>query len=424
MLVVLSDIHFTDETLAREAGSGGTASEQWNVPARAFSYLADDLRAVIANRGRTDIRDVRVLVLGDAFDLLRSAEWQKPGPAPWGAPDAALEARACRILEGICAANAEALAAIRDLRHQLDLLPQRVSIHYVPGNHDRLVNLFPATRRKAAEALDLGEPAGDPAGPFRNEYCCPEHGVLARHGQQFDALNWGGAPELAGLGEAVVVRLFNEFPRRVRARLDPADAGLAPLFAKLEELDHVRPLWAVPRWFQGVLAGIEQEAVRAEVRAAWAETAAGFIEDGFVRSRMSTWNPLRPANLAARLIRTPWGLAERLCRLGYLRWKVESADAKYARAAAADEALGCGGPIDHVVYGHTHVARQALLDVRAGRRLMYFNTGTWRKVVSPAEFGDERARRFAAWQVLSYLVLYRPEENRGYRFEMWAGLRG
>jgi hypothetical protein len=79
------------------------------------------------------------------------------------------------------------------------------------------------------------------------------------------------------------------------------------------------------------------------------------------------------------------------------------------------------------VYGHTHVARQVALDVRAGKPLMYFNSGTWRRVVCPAELGagsDAASRPFASWQVMSYLLFYRPEENRGYRFETWQGTRG
>ena len=448
MLVILSDLHFSDGSLAREAAGGAgsaPASEGWNIPARAFRYLADDLRAIIENPN-INVREVRLVLLGDVFDLLRSAEWRKPGPSPWDAPSGELEARAGAILRGVSAENDLAFSEIRDLKEMLGLLAERVHVHYIPGNHDRLVNLFASTRRIAAETLGLEPGAQPPEAPFAHEYRSDEYGVFARHGQEFDGLNWAGSYEAAGLGEAVVVRLFNEFPARARRRLDPADPETAPLLERLEELDHVRPLWAVPRWFQGVLVAATKESTRRALSEAWAETAAAFAADPFVRGKMSPWNPLAAANLAARLVRTPWGLAERLCRLKPLRWLVDDSDAKYARAAAAEtrnqpfdaaqgRAFGPGtrnqepGTRNCVVYGHTHVGRQVALDVRAGMPLMYFNSGTWRRVVCPAELGRYAgsaadARPFASWQVMDYLLLYRPEENRGYRFETWQGTRG
>ncbi|HOX04862.1 MAG TPA: hypothetical protein PK280_00560 [Planctomycetota bacterium] len=440
--MILSDLHFSDGTLAPEG-----AREGWNIPARAFRYLADDLRAIIGNE-RINVREVRLVLLGDVFDLLRSASWGRPGPAPWDAPYPDLEARAAEILEGVVRENDLAFSEIRDWKEMLGLLPERVHVHYVPGNHDRLVNLFPSTRRIAAGALGLDPGVQPPDAPFAHGFSSAEYGVLARHGQQFDGLNWGGSFEAAGLGEAVVARLFNAFPERARALLDPADPETAPILERLEELDHVRPLWAVPRWFQGMLASAGRESTRAALRAAWSETAAAFAAEPFVHGQMSPWNPLARANLAARLIRTPWGLAERLCRLRPLRWLIDDSDAKYARAAAEEAAAqfpdrSSQFPAEHgvrtlgtenrelgtghsVVYGHTHVARQVAIDVRGDAPLMYFNSGTWRRVVGPAELGPSgaTARPFASWQVMSYLLFYRPEENRGYRFETWQGTRG
>lgn len=406
MLVVLSDLHFTDGTLGEEA----------NIPARAFEYLADDLRALIENE-RSEVKDVDVLLLGDIFDVLRSDCWSGD-LMPWAEPGEPLEKRVGETLEEVRALNGPALDVIKNLKSSLGLPPEKVRLHYVPGNHDRTVNLFASTRGAAAEALGLD--AGQD--PFAVEYRSPEYGLLARHGQEFDTLNWGGDHASAGLGDAVVVKLINDFPVNLAEALDPNDARSGPILEKIRELDHVRPLWAIPRWLQGVLAGIDDHRLRDTVLDAWKRSVDGFLKEDFVRSFTGGWNPFRAMRWVPVLLRSPWGLFEKVLNWTWVRRLVGGNDAKFARTAAQEEALNDG--IDFVAYGHTHHARQIPLDVRGGRRLVYFNTGTWRRTVRPAEHDPGKGREFIAWQVMSYLVFYRPEENRGYRYEMWEGMRG
>ena len=66
MLVVLSDPHFTDGTLGADD----------NIPARAFTYLADDLHAVFNGQARADRAERRSpgsLIVLDLCDIARQS---------------------------------------------------------------------------------------------------------------------------------------------------------------------------------------------------------------------------------------------------------------------------------------------------------------------------------------------------------------
>ena len=73
MLVAISDIHFVD----------GTAGEH-NLPFSAFDnvFLLD----VCALASEKEAKEVKVLLLGDIVDLIRSTKWfdLKPEDRPWG----------------------------------------------------------------------------------------------------------------------------------------------------------------------------------------------------------------------------------------------------------------------------------------------------------------------------------------------------
>jgi UDP-2,3-diacylglucosamine pyrophosphatase LpxH len=420
MLVILSDLHFTDETVSADE----------NVPTRAFEYLADDLRGIIENSDengarRNAIEDVEVLLLGDVFDMLRSARW-KGEVMPWSPPGPELEERVGEIMDGVCEVNAGAFATLRGLKESLGLAPEKVKLRYVAGNHDRTVNLFASTRRRAVEALGLDGGEYDPEKPFPTAHRSREYNVIARHGNQFDALNWGGEFTEAGLGEAVVVKLINGFPENLRAKLEGAGSRAEEVLQRIAEIDHVRPLWAVPRWVRGVVEEIGEGELRAAVEGAWSESVAEFLESSLVRERTGGFCPWRPLWWLRVLLKAPWGAAERVLHWAWARRLLDKNNREFVEIAAEDREVagGTGGPVDLVVYGHTHIPRQVPLDVRDRRRLVYFNSGTWRKTVRPAEHGSRDDRDFIPWEVMSYLVLYRAGENRGYRFEMWQGMRG
>ena len=60
------------------------------------------------------------------------------------------------------------------------------SVHYIPGNHDRLANASPAIRKAARQALGLPEHGA----AFPNVLAFDQERALVRHGHEYDYANF------------------------------------------------------------------------------------------------------------------------------------------------------------------------------------------------------------------------------------------
>ena len=74
MLIFISDLHFVD----------GSAGEH-NLSHRAFEYFFEDV-AAIAAKPSNDIKEIKIVLLGDIFDLFRTENWfgYPADERPWG----------------------------------------------------------------------------------------------------------------------------------------------------------------------------------------------------------------------------------------------------------------------------------------------------------------------------------------------------
>lgn len=136
MLIAISDLHLTDGTTAA------------NPHETAIELLLRELETSIAAKGPTELR---FLLLGDIYDLLRTDYWHsRLVPAderPWGGkaldqatgmnPFAGVETQFQDILGRILAQpGSQALAdGIQRLAERSGL---PTTVHYVRGNHDRV----------------------------------------------------------------------------------------------------------------------------------------------------------------------------------------------------------------------------------------------------------------------------------------------
>lgn len=182
MLVMLSDLHFTDGTTAT------------NPHASAFGPLGEELAATAKAKGATEIN---VALLGDIFDFERSDYWHRNNvpqdKRPWGGaqldpstgmnPDPGVEKQFKDILGAILqkrekpTSSGALIEAIGDLK---DVSGRPARVTYVIGNHDRVLNNFASLQQQIADAF---HPASV---TFATEYLSDAYGVLARHGHVFD----------------------------------------------------------------------------------------------------------------------------------------------------------------------------------------------------------------------------------------------
>lgn len=445
MLVLVSDLHLTDGTTAR------------NVNPEAFTLMAS---LVLETARRRGAREIHFVLLGDIFDLVRTDYWLRsgipPDDRPWGGPadprtalhrDAAMiERQFASVLDGIVATpTAQALgAAIGALGREG--LPLRVT--YVVGNHDRVLWNFPALRSAVTAAFP-------PIATFLPTLESPEYGVLARHGHEWDEQCHGWefrekvllpgehvgrfapeAYEVLAIGEVITAELMGGLVHRAREL-----GGPPALVDQVMEVNNLRPILDVFAWLEWMGEGrsdphqrILLEALRSAI-------------DGVLASRLARqWDRLRPdllvsADLVDRLQQARAvllgadfgsfrGRVEAIRRLQDVVTRVTGGEEdRLLRGAAAEEVLKpseTGRGIQRVIYGHTHRPTHRYLGAeRDGRTRMYVNTGTYLPLIARA--GDGRS--FASSLQMTLVYVYREDEDTEGKvagttsLDIWNGVR-
>jgi UDP-2,3-diacylglucosamine pyrophosphatase LpxH len=509
MLVIVSDLHFTDATAGKH-----------NLPSEAFQevFLSDIIELARKKRAK----ELKLLLLGDIPDLIRSEQWLTVPPAnrPWGQnglddvknwhifshrrTTTPTEAACLRILgrmpasgkkedvpsDTILYQNWETFSFFRDfrrrvkarLRHRLGTIP--VSIIFVPGNHDRLVNLYPSVRDTWQEIMDLtinsetvaGDPDGDWWYPY--EYLDEAYGLYARHGHQYDVWNYGGGNDLTRRVAHLQVPIGDVFSTEFAVRI-PWEAAKredvlgSELVARLQDMDNVRPLSRLLEWFY---YEIEQRSQQRQIRRVLDEIADNVVRDlldiDFVRrwrTPLSGWdNALRriswlPAGLADRVEGLPlpgpdeavrtvanppmrW-LADKVLRLtdtdtllrlsllfigGDSNSHTPNEEDVYVQAAYRDHIWRSNDKIRFIAYGHTHRPGVLALDGANGHDVLHLNSGTWRERIQRTVSLDRQAD-FIKLKQMSYIALYRADEDGGWQggnkkpdslsFDMWTGTK-
>jgi UDP-2,3-diacylglucosamine pyrophosphatase LpxH len=426
MLVLFSDIHLTDGT------SGETIS------AEAFGQFADQVAALAARRQASQ---VRIVLLGDGLDVIRSTQWLAYAPTcrPWSPAGGGQEAATLDILRAILARNRLALEHLRRMPARVaeaaGILPGRVRFDYILGNHDWLINRYPSCRSLVAEHLRLPRLYVEHRFPTVFVSPAEAYDVVARHGHEYDPQNYNATegPEASSLGDAVVVELVNRLPLALAHEL-AGDAACGEMLRRLKEMDNVRPYSHVPAWTLDALAKSVHNPHRLQ---AAARRAAQRCVDDFRRNpefgRMIRLHLRWYEQIGFRLFleqvrRMKVGsldlytaLADRLVKAA--RIVTNKPGSPYAGHALSERGAD-GKPPQFVVYGHTHRLESVPLgpSVRDGSDRFYLNTGTWRPVWELARTADG-STHFASWKEMSYVVIYEAGEGgRAHEFEVRSGL--
>lgn len=451
MLIVISDLHFEEvasDKVAPDGAPHGVRFDERNLKPGAFDVVFGDLTTAARRNGA---RNVDIVLAGDIFDLHRTRLWfDAGGLRPYlSCTDVASgsrhEEKILQILDGIAADDAVAtnLAALRRLagvatpRHGGPLgyewfgVPTRV--HYLPGNHDRLVNATPATRLKARELLGLGPSTAR----FPHVFESADPRVLVRHGHEYDALNFGGRLSAHAeipvslsdadyddwtFGDFVTVDVAMGLPdafREVYQDRIAFDPLLSTVYGRLLEFDDVRPQSQLVA-FLLTIPGQEPTQVWRVLEPAFVtllERLAGDpnVDRAFAKGGVS---PLWRLLLDARVWR--WGLPLALVRrLGSFASRRGDAD---PAASAVREEVVAQGRARFVVAGHTHHPQVALLSTHSDFERYFVDTGTWRNVVLSTGSGA-----FANTKAITHVAIYASTEDPGglrakrESFDFWSG---
>jgi UDP-2,3-diacylglucosamine pyrophosphatase LpxH len=472
MLVAISDIHFVD----------GTAGEH-NLPFSAFkSVFLSDVASLAKEK---NAKEVKLLLLGDMVDVIRSTKWfdVDPEDRPWGTrglkdipspPKRSTTEKQCLKVLGrvtqrsmaeeeppdslpkdtILYKNWKTFKLLRELEeHLAEWCGRRIPVQiiYVPGNHDRLCNLYPSVRDALRDMLGLtvthDSVDGDPDSEwwYRYIYGDRDHGVYAMHGHQYDVWNFGGGNDRGRDGhlQVPIGDVFTtEFAVKIPWMLDSLRKKYPGITKELVEstkdIDNVRPLSSVMEWIYYRLKKDDH----GTIREAFDEVFDRVIKELLDNKLVSQWrSPHTHIDEALRLASSRWlswlpkGLVDALDAedllplvMGMTGGPDDPEKDPYTIAAYSESIWRENRDIQFILYGHTHMPVQRALDGQGGREVFYINTGTWRTRIHKT-IGLDKAPDFADLKQMTYTIIYRKDEDtRGKEpqtlsFDIWTGTK-
>lgn len=387
MLIFVSDLHLTGELKGPAVSRAATFDRFWT-------------RIDVA-RGE---RPARLCFVGDLFDIIRSRSWLDTELRPYHEPSPEVLAHVETIVAAIIERESEFLGLVRKAV-EAGLL----EIDYLLGNHDRLVSHSPKARRMIWKAL-TGE---DRDVEFPSQIIYPEHRVLARHGHTADFVNYN-ADGSAAIGDAIAPELIMRFPRDVRKRLDAA-------LPELDDLDDVRPIFAVPAWVRHY--AVARKGVMGPVNDVWADNVENFLQIPFANEWMKDHRKEGGKKLRLLLQLSTGKILKKTKdhRLAQLyRFFQTFFDGRFARSSADILLEPEHAGLRFVVSGHSHYPSMTPLGDIDGEPTCYFNTGTWRTVHQMGRLTGGRPG-FLAYEAMAYLVFFASDDPMGRDYEWWTG---
>jgi UDP-2,3-diacylglucosamine pyrophosphatase LpxH len=430
MLVLFSDLHFTDETTAV------------NVKGSAFTNI---LGPEILDACRPGIKELNLVLLGDIYDLVRTDYWvQRPrDERPWNGkldpstamnPLPSIEADFNRVLSAIFAKTAFFPTMLKNVFAGCGGVPTKVT--YVVGNHDRVLNNFPSLR--SAIEKEFGHPVS-----FVPSLAEPVYATCARHGHEWDEncsaflllkevlqpdRIWDNKLDPAintvmNIGEVITAELMGGLIFYVKQ----SDAALADI---LKDANNVRPLTNVITWLEWRSRTLAQNqkqliadaliqaingVIESNLGQLWDDTRQDIIVSGDITDYLEKVRNELQANGYAGLK----GLAAIIVKLrGFLGF---GAGDKCFQGAVQEFEQRLGADTKYLFYGHTHEARHDFLAGTGRRSKIYVNTGTYLPLIQAAY----ENHGFVQADQLTMAFVYRADEVDANepQMDLWNGIR-
>jgi UDP-2,3-diacylglucosamine pyrophosphatase LpxH len=422
VLIFISDLHFTDETVGMH-----------NIPLRAFEGVFEDIRDYSDTP-----TEIKIIFLGDVFDLLRTTYWLDvpESERPWGDRESKsplIEAHANMIMNAIVKKNSSVFGFLNDGLEKF--FGQKVEKIYIPGNHDRLCNIYNSLRKKVRSTL--GIPGDREAFPhvyddmlFGNKYK-----VFARHGHELDKWNYDGSTnwndtdyEQVPIGDLIATEIISRIPHTIMQNIGnsiPEDQK-DELKRNLQEVDNVRPFSAILEW---MFYQVNQNPDLSEViDKSLADITSNFQSLQYPKRLYKKHDNLLKVEDADEV----QGLIEL-----FKNFNITAAEAlipifsrilgsgRFASSDDSDKDLTEGAAdfltlspnYRSIVMGHTHNPLQIPIGVTSdGLDQIYINTGTWRK-----RYIQGTNSGFIGLKYLTYAVFYTGDEKPHQFFETWTG---
>ncbi len=305
--------------------------------------------------------------------------------------------------------------------------PVPVSIEYIPGNHDRLINATPALRRKVRALLGMG----DSPERFPNYLFLQNPSALIRHGHEYDPYNFAvdyseaesiplhvpeehyDAPTLGDfITIDIVARLPVEFRRVHTDEGVLADPVKRAVYRRLLEFEDVRPQSAMLSF---LLKMPKKDFTEADIWKALAPVVQNIIDDihddpflhQWIDAWGKSWRPDRTDLVQFALRAQTWRRGISLTEARLLGWMSGGAELSVVDRASSEEVVRAA-KVRSVVCGHTHSPTMKLAAMNEDQECYFIDVGTWRHRI-PFAYNESG---FGSLKSLTYLILYGSEEDR------------
>jgi UDP-2,3-diacylglucosamine pyrophosphatase LpxH len=429
MLIFISDLHFVD-------GSAG----KHNIPTDAFRIFLKDISGIcqwLKETKGSKIEEIKLVFLGDIFDLLRTEKWfdYPPLERPWGDAEDKIKTNAVAICDALLAANKDTFDLFGgNLKKQFDLPvePERI---YVPGNHDRLCNIYTELRERVCRALGVQH---DTNTPFDSHFRDSRYGVFARHGHEFDIFNYEGSTDYTyedyskiPIGDPITTEIITKLPWKIMQRAEVKslpDIQQDAIKRNFQDLENIRPFSAIIEWL------LYQVNRYPDVKQAIDEVVDEVIQEfnnlPFVKDwykRHDKWyNFMDEADKVQAVLFllekfSVFSIEKIMPLVGKMKGFFQKDD---LLEGALNEYKTLPEGFNYILYGHTHVPlHEPLKIVNKGQdenlEYIYLNTGTWRVMHYKAKEGIG----YSPGKNLTYHIFYLPEERKTNKpsFESWTG---
>jgi UDP-2,3-diacylglucosamine pyrophosphatase LpxH len=397
MIIIVSDLHLTD-TIERS-----TLNEE--------SFF-ESLNHVVTYAVSKGITDLRLILLGDVFEILKSEKWLEATVRPWEECDSRHSAVVDKIFASIISSNASFLQKLKKLSHDY-----KVRIEYVPGNHDLPLNteMGQLARQRLRQLGLLTDYTG---GTFKERYEDAEHGLLALHGHTWDPANRYGEKTVP-IGDAIVIDMVQQLPVLVAQRLGlSSEDDQFGIMRMLHEMDNIRPhtLRVIAQWINGGLSHLENS--HPKICKVIDESFTDLVERILDLQREVPFETFAVNRKRLKLL--SFLVTRSFRKRGFLkvalRLPSDEDGAGSFRDRARREFKRLPPEFKYIVCGHTHHPMVVPIHSRNGDASLYMNTGTWRRVRPVARSHEPKSKTlaFGSWEEECLVTIFNAEEQQKY----------
>ena len=445
MLVVLSDLHFAE---AQSSQIGDLRFDR-NLTPNVYQTFFSEINQIAVTK---KVNKIDLILAGDIMEISRSGLWLESNERPYVSnetisSDSKLERIILKIIKTI--ASEERVRDTLDIfRHIQDHFEMSIDVHFLLGNHDRLVNATQNIRRQVRAIFGL--PGEDSR--FTHQFILKDHlgqpFSLIRHGHEYDPMNFSvNAQELETfpnefsnkayddtcLGDFITIEYGAALPYYLVEEYGEnaviSEPRLLSLYHRLMDFDDVRPSTALLSYLFST-PGLKKKQTWELMEPCFLRVFQKLSENQLIEDYISDsenlkfgqrtlLNGLLDSKLFTQNIPF-WTIKETMRQIS--KTLKHKSPVKFVKKEALinDVVSGC----KCVIGGHTHFPEVALISAIGGDQRYYINTGTWRNVI-PA---TRSFKGFGRLDAMTKLIVYPPHEipgNKGqstWSFESLSGL--